>query len=389
MRSENLENWNQYVSSHPQAGVYHRAEWLRIIEESYGHKPYFLVAYRDNLSESLTPDWCQDTSGGRKVELRVEVLNDTSRIDNRPLAGVLPVVEIKSRIFGSSLTSIPFFDAAGVLADDPECEQMLVQEATRIVAQSKLNRLDLRHAEPLNWLEGAIGSASFHEMGSARVSVSVNKARMVLELPDSSEDLMKSFKSKLRNQINKPLKEGLTYSCGGLELLDEFYGVFVTNMRDLGSPVHSKRLFESVLGNRPGQSWIFIVRKDRRPLAASIALGFKGTFSNPWASSLRKYGALNPNMLLYWAMLKYACDNGFKFFDFGRSTPGEGTYRFKEQWGAKQKTLRWYTITAKEEQGRQEKLEQRRMTEAVELWKRLPVALTRIIGPVIRKYISL
>jgi serine/alanine adding enzyme len=384
---EVFTKWNEYVGKHPQAVAYHRAEWLSIIAESYGHKPYFLAAYRENGGYNQTPG----SLDNRRAEegLKVESLAMNSRMDNRHLVGVLPLVAMKNIIFGRSLTSIPFFDVAGVLADDPECERMLVFEAKRIAAESQLDRLDLRHAEPMTWLEESASSGRERETGGGVVRAAVNKVRMVLELPDSAEKLMKSFKSKLRSQINKPLKEGLAYSCGGLDLLDEFYRVFLINMRDLGSPVHSKRLIQSVLENFPAESHIFIIRQNQKPVACSIVLKFKSTLWNPWASSLREYSALSPNMLLYWAMLEYACDRGFKFFDFGRSSLGEGTYRFKEQWGAKPKPLYWYVISSKEEHGDLGGDDDKKMGVAVEMWKKLPIPITRFLGPRIRKFISL
>jgi serine/alanine adding enzyme len=385
--NEAFIKWNEYVGMHPKAAVYHRAEWLRIIAESYGHKPYFLAAYREHggHNRNLGP------LGNKRAEerLKVESLTMNSRIDNRHLVGVLPLVGMRNIIFGRSLTSIPFFDVAGVLADDAECEKMLVIEAKRIAAETRLERLDLRHAEPMPWLENNTKSDHERETAESAIRVSGNKVRMLLELPDSSEKLMKSFKSKLRNQINKPLKEGLTCSCGGLDLLEEFYRVFLINMRDLGSPVHSMRLIQSVLENFPKESQIFIVRQNKKALAGSIVLKFKTTLWNPWASSLREYSSLSPNMLLYWGMLEYAIESGLRFFDFGRSTQGEGTYRFKEQWGAKPKPLYWYTISSREEHGEISRADSKAMSRAVEMWKRLPIPVTKVLGPRIRKSISL
>jgi len=212
---------------------------------------------------------------------------------------------------------------------------------------------------------------------------------MLLDLPDSSEALLKSFKSKLRSQINRPLKEGLRVQSGGVELVDEFYGVFLENMRDLGSPVHSKMLIRNAVLEFPERARVFVVYQNATPLAASLAFGFKGIFMNPWASALRRFGHLSPNMLLYWGMLEHAAQNGYATFDFGRSTPGEGTFKFKEQWGAKPAPLHWQYIgweAAGSENGSDLS---RRFDWAAAVWKRLPLAATRVFGPALRKYISL
>jgi hypothetical protein len=124
-------------------------------------------------------------------------------------------------------------------------------------------------------------------------------------------------------------------------------------------------------------------------MACSLTLGFNGLLSNPWASSLRRYGPFAPNMLLYWTMLEHACRHGYRTFDFGRSTVDEGTYRFKEQWGAKPAPLHWYKFSRDDLSSSELTSDGRWMNRAIECWKRLPVPVTRVLGPKIRRYISL
>ena len=220
---------------------------------------------------------------------------------------------------------------------------------------------------------------------------------MILDLPESSEALLAGFKSKLRSQIRKPIKEGLAVKVGGLELLDSFYKVFCINMRDLGSPVHSRLFIGRVLEEFPEDSRICAVFNGDTPLAAGIIIGFNGTVYNPWASSLKKYGRLSPNMLLYWTMLQYASDNGYRSFDFGRSSIEESTYKFKEQWGAKPKQLHWYYIYLDKPEhahsGREPQADavdaKSQFGLAIRVWRKMPVSLTQILGPPLRKYIGL
>jgi FemAB-related protein (PEP-CTERM system-associated) len=214
---------------------------------------------------------------------------------------------------------------------------------------------------------------------------------MILDLPESSEALMKTFKSKLRSQIRKPMREGLKARIGGLDLIDAFYKVFLKNMRDLGSPVHSKKLMENLLVEFPDKAMIFVVYKDRKPVAGSFVCSFRKEFINPWASFIREYSQFSPNMLLYWAMLEYACDHGFSVFDFGRSTPGEGTFKFKEQWGARPVPLCWLELSNEKEFAafKTSVADKSKFDIAIQLWKKLPVPLSRILGPAIRKNIGL
>ena len=190
-------------------------------------------------------------------------------------------------------------------------------------------------------------------------------------------------------QINKPLKEGCTCTIGGLELLKDFYKVFLVNMRDLGSPVHSIELMRNVLSEFSGSSKIVAIYKDKEPIAAALVVGFKGVLRNPWASSLRKYSTLGPNMLLYLRVLEHACDNGYQVFDFGRSSAGEGTYKFKEQWGAIPAPLFWHYISLDGKPPNPERVGKEKFERATRYWQKLPLIVTKVIGPGIRKHISL
>jgi predicted N-acyltransferase len=172
--------------------------------------------------------------------------------------------------------------------------------------------------------------------------------------------------------------------------LDQFYRVFLVNMRDLGSPVHSKTLFARVLQEFSGNARIFLVTKEQAPIAGGLTISLGDTVVNPWASSLRAFSALSPNMLLYRTMLEFACDNGFRFFDFGRSSPDGGTYHFKAQWGAAPVPLNWRYISLSADKSPAPVIAQRdRLDKFTRYWKRLPVGLTSVLGPVIRRQISL
>ena len=152
-------------------------------------------------------------------------------------------------------------------------------------------------------------------------------------------------------------------------------------MRDLGSPVHSKKLMQNVLEAFPENAKICLVYKDNQTLACSMVVGFKDTLENPWASALRKHRKLSPNMLLYWTMLEYACHNGFTCFGFGRSSPDEGTYKFKEQWGAKPIPLQWHYFSLNDKPIDENIAEKPKFDKAIHYWQKLPVPLTKIIGP--------
>ena len=382
--------WDAYVHAHPHATLYHLSGWQKVIEKTYGHKTYYLIANKKDQQPVIHKS--QQSVGDSS-----NPINTMS--PKNPIVGILPLVLIKHFLFCNSLISIPFFDLGGILADSDDAEKALLYETMKLGQKLKVNNIELRHLNPLSGLADspqlkAISSKYFpinHQLSpkSLLIQTRSHKVRMLLDIPGSSEVLMKSFKSKLRSQIKKTLKEGLKSKVGGLELLDNFYDVFLINMRDLGSPVHSKKLIRNVLEKFPGSAKIVVVYKDDQPMACSVVLGFKDTLENPWASALRKYSKLSPNMLLYWTMLEYACDNDFSCFDFGRSSPDESTYKFKEQWGAKPTPLHWHYISLNGKPIDEETSEKTKFDKAIQCWQKLPVPITRIIGPKIRKYIGL
>ena len=248
-------SWDQYVAGHPGATYCHLIGWQKVIKRTYGHADHYLLA------------------------------EEKGRI-----AGVLPLFRLKSLFFGDSLISMPFLDYGGLLSDDDEVGRNLLMAAIDLAHRLRVDGIELRHIESPQWLEGFNQNKNddrSNPTGRANLVIqdrSSAKIRMLLQLPENSEYLMKSFKSKLRSQITKPLKEGCSVTFGGAELLDDFYKVFSINMRDLGSPVHEKKLFRNLFDEFPDKSKIFLVSKDNQCVAVSIVIGFEGVLENPWAS---------------------------------------------------------------------------------------------------------
>ncbi len=327
--------WNEFVTSRQDSLPYHLFEWKWIIENTYGHKPIYLIA-----------------------------------INNGKTYGVLPLFYIRwpFPVFPKKIVSLPFLDAAGILAQDEEIAGLLLNKAFSIASSLK-SLLEIRQTEPISISKSSLNLVN-------------KRVCLVLELPDSSQQLMRSFKSKLRSQIKRSIREGCKTIVGGSELINEFYKIFSINMRDLGSPVHSRKFFINVFRYLSHIGRIFLVYYKNIPVACSLILTYKETIFNPWASFLRKYKRFAPNMLLYWKMIEYGCNEGFKYFDFGRSTIGSGTYKFKKQWGGEEYKLYWYSshITRNERE---------KFQFAENIWKILPISFTKVVGPFIRKFVSL
>ncbi|HXV19770.1 MAG TPA: FemAB family XrtA/PEP-CTERM system-associated protein [Desulfuromonadales bacterium] len=334
--------WDAFVLNHPDGLAYHQYGWKKAVEQAYGFQGAYLLAER----------------GG-------------------DVCGVLPMIHLKTPLFAGRLVSLPYCDVGGCLACDAEISEALLRAASDFAAGVAAKGPELR------W-------AGLRNAASASGAAAGQKVRMLLDLPGDSGRLLAGLKSKLRSQVKKPQRDGLRARLGGTELIDDFYGVFAQNMRLLGSPVHSKRWIEAVVEIFAGRARVGVVyTQDGAPAAGGILLLHPRTVSIPWASSLRSCNHLNPNMLLYWTFLAFAADGGYEKFDFGRSTPGEGTYRFKEQWGAKPSPLCWQDLTAPESTGITGNWTATGRRFAEMLWSCLPLRVTTLLGPPLRRNISL
>jgi FemAB-related protein (PEP-CTERM system-associated) len=339
------KRWDDYVLNHTDGIAYQLFAWKKAIKKAYGFDGRYLLAERGST-----------------------------------VCGILPLIDFRIPVLGKSLVSLPYCDVGGVLSDDSDVAQALLENAI-ILAKDMGSIVKVRNIKDL-----PISSIN-----------KTDKVRMILDLPESSELFLAGLKSKLRTKIKKPLKNGYKVKIGSYDLIGDFYSVFAENMHELGSPVHSRGWIESIVSEYKDKVRIVVVlTPEGIPAASGIVLLHPTTVSNPWASSLRRYNHMKPNMLLYSTLLSFASDNGFKKFDFGRSTPGEGTYLFKEQWGAQPTQLYWYEFVAKEYPSHSLKpsniapggLSGKRDL-AARLWSTLPEGGANWLGPKIRKYISL
>lgn len=331
------QSWDSYVSRAAGASLYHLHGWKGVVERTFGHRTFYLAASREGAG----------------------------------IVGVLPLVQLKSRIFGNLLVSMPFFNYGGICADEPDVRQHLLGAAVDVAHEVGADSIELRHQD--DWDQG--------------LPRKTHKVSMHLALPATADELWKGLGAKLRNQVQKPRKEGLTVTVGRGDQLDAFYEVFSANMRDLGTPVYPKAFFAAILQSFPSQTWIVTVYQGSQPVASGFLAGFRERLEIPWASSLRAFNRSSPNMLLYWRCLELACEQGFAVFDFGRSSVGENTYKFKEQWGAKPHQLYWYYWLPDGRPVPEVNPKNPKFQAAIAIWQKLPLGLTRQLGPHIVKYI--
>ncbi|MEJ2516366.1 MAG: FemAB family PEP-CTERM system-associated protein [Gammaproteobacteria bacterium] len=325
--------WDTYAGSHPWRTVYHGTAYRDAVAEAFGLPFHGLVA--------------RDTAG--------------------VVRGVLPLFRQKSRLFGDHMVSVAYASHGGPLADSPDIARELLVAAAGLADELGCDLLEVRDTRDhgLDWPLRA-----------------EKKVLMIRELPDTPEALGKELGSKLRSQCRRALKEGAEVIHGGAELVEDFYPVFAANMRDLGTPVYPRRWFEILARHLDGMVRLVIVRMSGRPVAAAFLLRWGDTVEIPWAASVREFNRFSVNMLLYREALDWSIESGAKWFDFGRSTLDEGTYRFKSQWGAEPVPIHWLK-RRRENATPEPELNPGGgiMASAVKVWQKLPLGVANWLGP--------
>jgi len=324
------KDWDLYVESRREVTFYHLFSWKRINEISFGHTCYYLAAL----------------------------------IDSR-IVGILPLVCINSRMFGKILCSMPFVNFGGICANSPEAEILLLDKAQDIVKKERFDYLELRNLKKLD----------------GNLQTSEHKVSMVLNLNPDSGVIWDGFKTKQRTEIRRAYKNNLRVVSGRGELLDVFYSTLAVSWHNLGTPIYRKSYFKSILDAFPENTRIFIVMLEDLPIGAALNGYFKGTAEGMWLGLLPKYRKLLPNSILYWEMIKHACENNIETFHLGRSSVNSGGEFFKKKWRAEPVQLYWQFYLGNKKEMPRLNVDNPKYKFAIKVWQNLPHRLTKILGP--------
>jgi serine/alanine adding enzyme len=311
----------------------HDLRWLDILADAMGHQPIVIID-RD-VANNGTGDIC----------------------------GYLPLVLVKTRLFGRFLVSLPYLNRAGIVANNDAVRDRILGAAIELAREHNVQYLELRqHDHPIDH--------------SGITHTRDEKVAMILELPTDEEELWTTFSAKVRNQIR----------WGGRELLDDLYNIFAVNMRDRVTPVYPRKIFAGILEKFPDDAELAIVDYQGAAIAGGLlvhdtARGY-GMTQVPSASCLRRFNATNANMWMYHHLLKRAIMRNSRQFDFGRSTPDSGTYSFKKQWGAKAQPTYWQ-YHLRHGQLDAVRPDNPKYQRRIAAWQKLPVWVTRMAGPAI------
>ena len=364
-----VEGWDDLVERTPGGSYCHLQAWRTVMEDVLGHECAYLCAWREG--DGASEGGGVSESGGASQAGGVSPADEA-------LEGILPLVSVRSRLFGSYLVSMPFLNYGGPVGT-PEARQALARAALERARTSKVDLLELRDRG------GGVGGGEAEARPHLDdllddLTVTGRKITVILPLPDDPEVLWKeTLRSKVRSQVRRPMKEGLEARFGA-DQVEPFYEVFAENMRDLGTPVLPLELFQALPGAFGERVRFCVVYREGEPVAAGCGFRCADEFEITWASALRAHSRAAPNMLLYWRMMERAVEEGARAFNFGRCTPDTGSHRFKSQWGGDDHPLPW-AVWSPNDTLATPNPEESRWALAVKAWQKLPVGLTRWLGP--------
>ena len=304
--------------------------WRQVIERVHGHRCPYLAA--------------RDEAGA--------------------LVGVLPLVRVASLPFGRYFVSMPFVNYGGPLGS-AEAVRALVSEATAMAQRDRAKLLELRCRSPQ----------------PLELAVSHRKITVLLDVPSGGPGaLFGTFPAKLRSQVRRPQKEGVTVRFGA-DQVEPFFSVFSRHMRDLGTPTQPRAFFEAIAREFGDAVWFACGWLGGHPIACGCGFRWGVEFEMTWASALAEHNRVSANMGLYWAFMERAAAEDCSCFNFGRCTPGGSTHRFKRQWGGRDTPLHWYEWTPNGAAAHTPSPDDGAYSWGPRLWRRLPVGIATALGP--------
>lgn len=337
-----------------------------MIEKTFAHKSFYLLAEDTEDDGIIVQKYTEIAEKDRSTAA------PQHRSSSMRIIGILPLFSVKSFLFGKSLVSIPFAAYGGILADNSEIANQLFEKAKEVTRSKRLEYLEFRNRD------GGIENLPTKELY-------VRYRREIFRDLDSN---MKAIPRKSRRMVRVGEKEGLTYQFGQEELIPEFYEIFARSYHRLGSPVFTNRLYKNLFEEFKEKTNILIVRsREGKPISSVLTFFYKDEVLPYFAGSLFEYREIAPNDYMYWQLMKYGCENGYKVFDFGRSKIDTGSSDFKRHWGFDPEPLPYqYYLNGIGEIPNISPANSK-YHKKIEMWRKLPLWATKIIGPHIVKYI--
>ncbi len=328
--------WEAFVARHDRATSDHLWGWRRVLQGAFGFEPYYLAA-----------------------------------MQGQEIVGILPLFRIP-RGFGKwALCSIPFGNYGGVCSDSEEAAERLLDEAKRLLVSTRAAYLELRSRQLLR--DSTLRPQSLY-------------SRFFFTLHGDIDKHAQQLGSSNRNKVRRAVKQGLTvtsrYSA------DELYPIHSHTTRRLGTPCFPKRYFDLILETFKGVAEVFLVEFQGRGIAYDLVLMFKQDIVCQFNGSLDAYFKLYPNKLLVWHLIETGCKRGMRTLDYCRSRAGSGNVKFKRQLRMEEEPLGYQYYLPKGDEIPQRNPSNAKYAWMIRTWQRLPVAVTRALGPALVRYVA-
>lgn len=330
---DNFSRWDEFVAKSAEATFFHRSGWKTVLENAFGHRGYFLYAERDE-----------------KIE------------------GILPLGHNKSVLFGNVLVSTPFCVYGGVVAENQEAASALRQAACDLAHSLKVDALELRNLKSSNegWAEKNLYS-TFRKSIDADPEVN-----------------MKAIPSKQRTMVRKGIKNGLVSEVG--DYWDRAYRVYSESVRNLGTPVFSKKYFKTLKHVFGDDCGVMMISHQGKDVAGVVSFYFRDEVLPYYGGSVAAARSIKGvNDFMYWELMRRSAEQGIKVFDFGRSKNGTGPYKFKKHWGFVPEPLHYeYSLITADSAPDVNPLNPKYQL-FIKAWKKLPLFAANMMGPILAK----
>ena len=329
------KEWDAFALTNPEGTFFHQVAWKRVIEKTYGYRAHYFFAERE----------------GR-------------------ITGIAPAFLVANWITGRSLISLPFAVYGGVCASDAESKEALLFRLEELAIAERVDYLELRsrNGGPLEYYHAIDRYATF-----------------TMPLISDAAAIYSALPKDIRYMIRKGERAAL-YIRRGFSELDAFYSLMAMNLRRLGTPAFPRALFENLIEEYPGQIELMLVYSNGKPLAGGMMFLFRNSVQPYYVGADEEAKAVGANNFLWWQMIKFAAESGFTDFDFGRSKKDSGNYDFKKKWKPAIESLDYKIRLVRRNTVPNFSPTNSKFKLIGELWKKMPLSMTRILGPHIVRF---
>ncbi len=324
--------WDAFVEQHPQATFFHRAGWKRVLEDAFGHRSHFLYAE-----------------------------------EHGAIRGILPLAQVKSLLFGNTLSSTPFCVYGGAVADDDRVKGELLAAACGLAEELGVDALELRNRQAV---DGAWPTKALYVTFRKTISA------------DPEENLM-AIPRKQRAMVRKGIKAGLTSEEDpGWERL---YRVYSESVRNLGTPVFSGNYLRLLREEFGDDCRVLMIQHQGKDIAGVMSFYFRNEVLPYYGGSLPLARSLKGNDFMYWELMRRSGEEGITLFDYGRSKRGTGSYSFKKNWGFEPEPLHYQYHLVKADAVPEVNPMNPKYQLFIKAWKKLPLPVANTLGPLLAK----